>query len=163
MTIVGWRLFVFFQLHQTRPCGHRIGSLKWRQLHLHWCCLMHSLIGEDPSTLLFRKNPKSYWADQFQHKLSFGINRVEWVLSMVQNNISCTFDTTDMPSSWCLYLSTRPAMITNRHSPTWLCLAPDIIAIGGQPPTYSMGLWAVPQSVPDCFCCIWARYTIRRA
>ena len=56
-----------------------------------------------------------------------------------------------------------PAMITNIHFPTWLCLAPGIIAIGGQPPPYSMGLWAVPQSMSDWFSCIWARYTIRRA
>ena len=98
MTIVGWRLIVFFQLHQTRPCGHRIGSLKWRQLHLHWCCLMHSLIGEETSTPVFQENSTSYWASQFQHNLIFGL---------VENKISCAFITNIIPSSWCSYLSTR--------------------------------------------------------
>ena len=32
-TIVGWRLFVVFPCHRSRPWGHHIGSLEWLQFH----------------------------------------------------------------------------------------------------------------------------------
>ena len=31
--------------------------------------------GEDPSTLMFPENPKSYWDDQVQHNFRVDINR----------------------------------------------------------------------------------------
>ena len=36
------------------------------------------------------------------------------------------------------------AMITNIHFPTWLCLAPDIIALGGQSPAIFNGSLGIP-------------------
>ena len=39
---------------------------------------VNGLIGEDSSPPLLSENQKSYWVDQFQHNLSFDINR-SWV------------------------------------------------------------------------------------
>ena len=66
---------------------------------------------------------------------------VEWILSKVGKKLLVLLSSKSSPPPDVRICRLGPAMITYIHFPTWLCLAPDIIAIGGQPPPYSMDLW----------------------
>ena len=118
-TIVGWRLIVVFRLHSILPVmsSYWIISVATTSLHIScnivtWCTVwlekthlqrcfkrVHSVIGMTNSNMT--------WA--------LAMMRVEWILSVVENEISCAFITIVIPSSWCSYLSIR-AYHDNQHT-----------------------------------------------
>ena len=96
-------------------CINIIGCAVWlEKSRLHRC--FHRL-----QRVIGLTNSNTTW--------DFTLIGVEWILSMVGKKLLCFYH-----QHHPLFLMIVPVMITNIHFPTWLCLAPSIIAIGGQPP-----------------------------
>ena len=69
---------------------------------------------------------------------------VKWILSMGKKKPLVLLSPKSSPTSDVDTYQLGPAMITNIHFPTWLSLAPSIIAIGDQLPTIFNGSLGSP-------------------
>ena len=144
--IVGWRLIVVFRLHRIPLWCHRIGYLVWLQLHSISLAITslgawfdrrrptYKFVSRDSIVLLG-------WLVPTQLELWHWWELSEYCQWWNMKSLVPLSPTLSPP----VRISRLGfAMITNIHSPTWMCLAPNIIAIVGQTPTIFDGSFGNP-------------------
>ena len=99
--------------------------------NIAWCTVW---LEKTPLHCCFQKIQRVIGLTNFNTTWALALIGVEWILPMVEKTKLLLSPMSSPPSDVCT-CQLGPAMITDIHFPTWLCLhlAPGVIAIGGQP------------------------------